>query len=177
MFVKIIVPGYSTILVTDYKTNYAIGADTYQSVGSLLTISDSNSSIRPTQGNMSVTLSGIPNTSIAEVLAQKFKGSKIEVWRVFFDADTGTQLSISGNPSGRFRGIIDNFSLEEDWVPGAEISTNKIVYTCSSSIDVLANKLNGRRTNSNDQKALYPSDVSFDRVVALRNANFNFGAP
>lgn len=177
LFVRIDVPGYAVLRMSDYTSNQVINGETYTSLGNLLGITDSTSSIRATQGNMSITISGIPNSSLAEVLNQKFKGSKVQVWRVFYDPATGTQLNISGNPAGRFQGIIDNWSLEEDYTPGSHIVTNKIIFTCSSSVDVMVNKVNGRRTNSQDQKALYPTDLCFDRVVALRNSNFNFGAP
>ena len=177
LFCRIDVPGYAVLRMSDYKTTQIINGETYTALGQLLGVADSTSSIRATQGNMSITISGIPDSSIAEVLAQKFKGSAVQVWRVFYDATTGTQLAIAGNPAGRFQGIIDNWSLEEDYEPGSRDVTNKIIFTCSSSVDVLVNKVSGRRTNSNDQKSLYPSDTCFDRVVALTNSNFNFGAP
>jgi len=40
----------------------------------------------------------------------------------------------------------------------------------------LSNKVSGRRTNPIDQKELYPTDPSMDRVVSLASSNFNFGA-
>lgn len=177
LFVRIDVPGYAVLRFSDYKTTQTINGETYAALGQLVGITDSTSSIKATQGNMSITISGIPDSSIAEVLAQKFKGSAVQVWRVLYDAATGTQLAISGNPAGRFQGIVDNWSLEEDYEPGSTDVSNKIIFTCSSSVDVMVNKVNGRRTNSQDQKALYPGDLCFDRVVALRNSNFNFGAP
>jgi hypothetical protein len=177
LFVRIDVPGYAVLRFSDYKTTQTINGESYAALGQLVGITDSTSSIKATQGNMSITISGIPDSSIAEVLAQKFKGSAVQVWRVFYDAETGTQLAIAGNPAGRFQGIIDNWSLEEDYTPGTTDVSNKILFTCSSSVDVLVNKIGGRRTNSNDQKALYPSDLCFDRVTVLMNSSFDFGVP
>ena len=177
MFVRIDVPDYEVLHFSDYYLPQVINGETYQPLGQLLGITDTTSSIRATQGNMSISISGIPNSALAEVLSIKLKGSRVQVWRVFFDAATGAQLAIPGNPAGRFQGIVSNFSLEEDLDVAAATQTNKILMTCSSTVDVLNNKISGRRTNERDQKALYPLDKSFDRVVALRNSNFNFGAP
>lgn len=177
MFVRIDVPDYEVLHFSDYYQEQVINGETYQPLGQLLGITDTTSSIRATQGNMSITISGIPDSAIAEVLSIKLKGSQVQVWRVFFDAATGEQLAIAGNPAGRFQGIVSNFALEEDVDMSARTQTNTILMTCSSTVDVLNNKISGRRTNERDQKALYPLDKSFDRVVALRNSNFNFGAP
>lgn len=177
MFCRVDVPGYAVLRFSNYKTNQTINGEVYTALGQLLSVADSESNIRATQGNMSIAISGIPNTSIAEVLEQKFKGSNVQVWRVFFDAATGTQLNIPGNPAGRFQGIINNWALEEDYQSGSSDISNRIIFTCSSTVDVLINKTSGRRTNSNDQRALYPTDNCFDRVIALNNSNFNFGAP
>jgi hypothetical protein len=177
MFVRIDVPDYQVLRFSDYYQSQTINGEIYQPLGQLLAITDTTSSIRATQGNMSISISGIPNSSIAEVLSIKLKGSPIQVWRVFFDAATGTQLAISGNPAGRFQGIVSNFSLEEEIDMMSRTQSNKILMTCSSAVDVLNNKVSGRRTNERDEKSLYSTDKSFDRVVALRNSNFNFGAP
>lgn len=177
MFVRIDVPDYQVLRFSDYYQAQVINGETYQPLGQLLGITDTTSSIRATQGNMSLSISGIPNSSIAEVLSIKLKGSAVQVWRVFFDAATGTQLAIAGNPAGRFQGIVSNYSLEEEIDMMSRTQTNKILMTCSSTVDVLNNKISGRRTNERDEKSLYATDKSFDRVVALRNSNFNFGAP
>lgn len=176
MFCRIDVPDYDTLLFSNYNIPITIGSDTYVNLGTLLNVTDSSSDIRATGGTLTVTISGIPNTSLAEVLNQKFKGSRIQVWRVFFDANTKQMLSIAGNPAGRFQGIITNWSLDEDWTPGSTASKNMISFTCSSQVDILSSKVVGRKTNSNDQKRWYPTDVSMDRVSVIANSNFNFGA-
>ena len=139
-------------------------------------ITETSSDIRATSGNMTVTISGIPNSSLSEVMAQQFKGSKIQVWRVFFNAQTGQQLNITGNPAGRYQGIITNWSLEEDWNSSTQTASNRIAFVCSSMVDVVNNKIAGRKTTGNDQKRYFPTDVSMDRVTALKNSNYNFGA-
>jgi hypothetical protein len=96
---------------------------------------------------------------------------------MLFDATTGTQLAITGNPVGRFFGLVNNYSLQEDYDVTARTSSNTIVIVCSSAVEILNNKLAGRRTNPIDQKSFYPSDLSMDRVPKLVGANYQFGAP
>jgi hypothetical protein len=176
LFCRVDVSGYAVLRFSNYNIPVTINGESYTNLGTLLAVSDSSSDIRATSGTLTVTISGIPNTSIAEVLTQTFKGSDIQVWRVFFDAQTKQVLNITGNPAGRFQGTITNFSLEEDWQQGATTTTNRIAFTCSSRIDILSNKVAGRKTNSRDMKAWYPTDTSMDRVSVLAKSNYNFGA-
>jgi hypothetical protein len=170
------VPDYAVLRFSNYNIPVTINGESYTNLGTLLGVGDVSSDIRAAAGTLSVSITGIPNTSIAEVLSQTFKGSAIQIWRVFFDTQTKQVLNITGNPAGRFQGVITNFSLEEDWSQGATTTTNRITFTCSSSIDILSNKVAGRKTNSNDMKAWYPSDLSMDRVTTLAKSNYNFGA-
>jgi hypothetical protein len=177
LFVRVDVPGYDVLRFSNYNKPVTINGESYVGMGSLLAISDSSSDLRAASGSLTITLSGIPNSSISEILSYKFKGSKIQVWRVFFDTVTGQQLEIEGNPAGRFQGVISNFGLDEDWQMGATVTSNRISFVCASTVDVLSNKVTGRRTNPTDQKKYYATDVSMDRVLALADSNFNFGAP
>jgi hypothetical protein len=176
MFCRIDVPDYDVLLFSNYNIPVSINGESYVNLGTLLGITDSTSDLRATSGTLTITISGIPNSSISEVLAQRFKGSKIQVWRVFFDANTKQILGIDGNPAGRFQGIVTNWSLAEDWTPGSPTTSNKIDFTCSSTVDVLSNKVAGRKTNSKDQKKYFPNDLSMDRVSIITKSNFNFGA-
>ena len=163
-----------TFTFSQYSVPVTIQGDVYQPLGQLLTISDSSSQLRVTGGEVTVGISGIPNSSIAEFVNSKIRGSSIQIYRVFFDAVTRQQLNITGNPVGRFQGIVNNYSLEE--TRSGPQASNTILLTCASTVDVLNNKISGRRTNPVDQKAAYPGDTSFDRVPNLANSNFNFGA-
>lgn len=176
MFCRIDVPGYEVLRFSNYNIPVTIDGESYTNLGTLMGITETSSDIRSTGGTVSITISGIPNTSIAEVMAQQFKGSRIEVYRVFFDATTKVQLDIPGNPAGRFQGMITNWSLEEDWEPGTTTTSNRIMFVCSSTVDILNNKISGRKTNGNDQKRFFPDDLSMDRVAKLAKSNFNFGA-
>ena len=174
LFVRIDVPEYEVLTFSNYNRPLTIGDTTYTGLGSLMGITDTSSELRVSGGELTITLSGIANTNISDILTYRFKGSSVQVIRGIFDPATGQLLSIAGNPTGKFQGIVNNYSLNEEW-SGAD-ATNTISLMCTSTIGVLSNKLSGRRTNPIDQKALYPTDVSMDRVPNLANSNYNFGA-
>jgi len=166
-----------TLLFSDSRSNITIGGETYLPLGNLMGITTTTSEIRASGDQLTITISGIPDTSIAEIVNSRFKGSSVKVYRMLFDAVTGTQLAISGNPVGRFFGIVNNYSLQEEYDVATRVSSNTIVIVCSSTVKMLSNKVSGRRTNPSDQKQFYPSDLSMDRVPKLIGANYQFGAP
>ncbi len=177
LFVKIVVPDYSTLLFSDYSREITIAGDTYAGLGKLVAITNSQSEIRASGNQLTITMVGIQDVDIPAIIASKLKGSSVEVRRAFFDASTGAILNIAGNPAGRFFGIVNNYSLDEDFAMGADTTMNTISIICTSSVEILNNKYSGRRTNPIDQKMLFPNDKSMDRVPALAKSNFNFGAP
>lgn len=169
-------PSSQILKFSDYKSPVTINGETYLPLGTLASITSTSSELRVSGGQVTIAVSGIPNSSIAEIVNSRIKGSPVKIYRVFFNPATGQQLNIAGNPVGRFFGIVNNYSLQEEYNTDDRSSTNTIVMTCSSYVDVLGNKVSGRRTNPQDQKYLYPTDLSMDRVPNLAGANFNFGA-
>ena len=176
LFVRIDVPGFEVLKFSNFNRAYTIDGESYTALGTLLSISDSQSELRTTPGELSIVISGIPNTIIGNFLNQKIRGSYVEAYRVLFDTNSQA-LAIAGNPTGRFQGIVDNFSIEEEFDSAATAASSTILITCNSTVELLSNKTSGRRTNPIDQKALYPSDLSMDRVLKLSKANLNWGAP
>lgn len=162
---------------SDLNVSKTINSETYLGAGNLMSISSTNSDISASGSELTITLSGIPNTSIAEIINSKIKGSSVIVYRGLFDSTTGNLLSIAGNPLGRFNGFVNNYSLNEEYDNNTRTSSNTLVLTCSSSVSILSNKVAGRRTNPRSQKSFYASDLSMDRVPNLVNAYFDFGAP
>jgi hypothetical protein len=168
----------STVLrFCDKLTPTTINSEVYVGVGNLMNISSTGSELRVSGGELTITLSGIPNSSIYEIVNSRIKGCPISVYRALFNSTTGALLAIAGNPIGRYRGYINNYSLNEDFDSQNRSSSNTLVLTCNSSVDVLNNKISGRKTNPTIQKAFYPGDLCFDRVTTLENTTFNFGAP
>jgi len=174
LFVEINSPT-GVIRISDRLGNYSLNGNTFTGLGSFLGITSTNSEIRVSGSEVTVSLSGIPNSEIANVLNSKFKSSTITIYRVFFDATTGVILSGIQNTYIKFKGYVNNFSLQEEYDNETLTSSNTILLICSSYIDTMSRKISGRRTNSEMQKKFYPTDVSMDRVPALENITFDFG--
>jgi hypothetical protein len=184
LFVKITVANYR-VLATDtpvteiltfseYSVPVTINSQVYQPLGGLLSVSDSASELRTSPGTMSFAISGIPNTSLTQIVNSQFKGSPVEIWRMVFDPVTRQPLSIAGNPVGRFFGVIDNYTIEEDWSTDSAVS--RVVFTATSLTELMSSRIAGRRTNPTDQARWYPSDRSMDRVPTLANSSWIWGA-
>ena len=174
LFVEIDVPVLGALRLSDYIYEDTIGGNAFVPLGRLLSISSGSNDIRSTPGELTISLSGIPNVNIAEFTNNRVKGSAIEVWRKFYNATT---LAAIGSEIGRYKGLVTNFGIEEDYDIAGASSTVTIIVTASSTQQVIQNKVSGRRTNPADQNALYPSDLSFDRVLKLSKSNLNWGAP
>lgn len=181
LFVKITIYNSTgvqeVVRLSDYPTAITISGENYTGLGQLLSITESSMDIRATPFEVSVAISGIPTSNINLVLNNKIKGSDVQVLRGIFNPNTLQLLAIAGNPAGRFNGIVNNYQISETYQQGSKDGTCTVTLVCASTIGVLERKISGRATNPEVQKTLYPTDLSMDRVPALQNANFNFGAP
>jgi hypothetical protein len=176
LFCRIDVPDYDVLRFSNLNRSFTIDGEAYTALGQLLGVGSTSSEISAKGESVTVAVSGIPNSSIAEIDSIRLKGSSVQIYRAFFDPTTGQLLALDANPTGRFQGIVNNYSLEEDYPQTGGTATNTIQITCTNSVDLLDKKIAGRRTNPKDQKYFYPGDLSMDRVSVLANSNFNFGA-
>ena len=158
----------------------------FYGLGQLLSITSSASEIRPSSNDVTVTLSGLTNSALQEFVYSKIKGSQVKIWRGFPAFTTGSDINfvipagfpggVDPNPMLRFQGFVNNIQFEEQWDTDSRTSSNTIILNCSSTVDILQNKISGRRTNPESHKKFYSSDVSMDRVPNLETAFFDFGA-
>lgn len=176
-FVKLAIPNYATLLFSDDTKPRTIAGDTYTNIGQLLYISESKSEIRALEQEISLGISGIPPGSVAEILNNNPKGGTIEIRQAFFNPATDTLINIAGNPLIKFKGLVSNYNMSEEWDNAGKISSFTIVLSCTSLISNIMEKINGRRTNDADQQSLYPGDLSMSRVSTITNAQFQFGKP
>lgn len=177
LFVRLDIPDYAVLRFSDFNQSYTIDGENYTNIGQLLSVTPSASEIRATESEMTVVISGIPAGAVSEILNNNPKGSEIIVRRAFFNASTGALLPVAGNPAIKFKGLVANYGMNEEWDNTAKTSTFSISLICQSVVGVLKNKINGRRTNPYDQTLLYPGDLSMSRVPTISNSNFQFGAP
>jgi hypothetical protein len=176
LFVKINLAYTDTLLLfSDNRSTIALGDDVYVGLGELMGVTSSTSDIKNTDSQVTVSIAGIPNTSLQEILNSRIKGSRVNIYRVFFDAATEEPLAITGNPAGRFTGFVNNYSLSEELDAVARTGTNVISLECTGLMGILGNTTKGRRTNPEDQQFWSPGDKSMDRVPGLVGAYWNFG--
>lgn len=168
-------PTTTTLLFSDRLVTTTVAGQTYTGLGQLVAISSSNSDIRATNNEVSISISGIPDASMSAIVNSKIKGSPVTIYRAIFNSSTSQILSISGNPAIRFKGYVNNIGYEEEYDVDNRTGTNTVVFICNNIVDVFENKIAGRRTNPSSQKKFYPSDLSFDKIPNLENTRFDFG--
>jgi CBS domain-containing protein len=172
LFVRLVIPGYSTLTFSDYHRNYTISGTNYTGLGQLLAVGNTEDSLRAAPSELSISISGIPSTNVTDIINNRIKGSECQVFRGFFDVNTGELLSIAGNPAGKFQGVVSNYDIADDLDMGSDTGTVTLTLTVTSVVELLQNKINGRRTNTQD----FPNG-DMARVLPLQKSNFNFGAP
>lgn len=158
---------------TDHYRAYTINEEEYSPVGRFLKVTASKSELRASANTVTITLAGIPATSITEMIYSRLKSAQVRIYRGFFDVSTN---AIIGDPIGRFRGFVNNYSISEEYDIDTRKATNTMVIDCGSSVDILNKKISGRKTNPQSMKRYYPTDISMDKVPNLENASFDFGS-
>lgn len=176
-FVKIVIDGSPTILLNDGTVSYTIGADTYSNINQLLYVGESSSEIGTLEQQLTVGIFGVLSTTVNDIITTDLKGSLIEVRQGFYNPQTGVLLAIGGNPLTKFKGLITNYSITEQWDNATKTSNWLVVLQCNSLVTTILEKVSGRRTNDADQQILYPGDLSMSRVSTITRAQFQFGKP
>lgn len=180
--VRLDIPSYGVLRLSTYHRAINITEPDglvyqYDPAGVLMSISEGVSELRASSVETSIGLTGIPIQYAVTVQAQRIKGSRIDVYRVFTDPVTDAVLAIAGNPVFMFRGIVSNYGFSETFNEFSDESTLTVNLSCTSLVDMLNTKIQGRRTNSESMRQFYPSDTSFDRVTDLIGRPFDFGGP
>jgi len=164
----------TTYYISSAYKPFTYNTNTYTELGSFLSISEFPEDIRTTNGDISLTLSGIPSEQnyLSLILTEPIKGGNVTVYRGFYDLTTH-ELDTS-EVYQRFKGVITNFAIQEDFTAGVEL-TNSVTVTCASINTLLQNRISGQRTNPDDRARLFPNDQVFARVPELYNISFDFG--
>ena len=158
---------------SDYDSNVTINGEVYAPIGELMNISPSTSELRPSSNTITVSISGVPTNNINEIVYSKIKGAPIRVYRGYFTI-AGAQI---GSFEGRFFGTVNNYSIQEEYDVETRTASSLVLLECASTVDLLTQKLSGRKTNPQSQQRFYPTDTSMDRVPTLKGKKFDFGAP
>lgn len=157
--------------ITEFDGNTHV----YTPNGTLLNVSQITQDTKSSQGDVTITLSGLNNDYIPDIIDNPIKGAPVEIRRAFFDITTGNIIVSADNPVVEFTGIVNNFNFDEGWTEGSQSVTTTASLVCSSFMSVLARKVAGRRTNQAEQDYWYPGDNSMNRVGVIADAIFDFG--
>ena len=149
-------------------------SNSYTELGAFLSASNMTEDIKTTNGDIGLSLTGIPSNEdyMAEILSTPIKGGEVTVYRAFFNDDYSLD---SGNVFQRFKGIITNFSIEETENILEGQLTSSITIACASINTILENKVSGQRTAPADREKYFPGDTTFKRIPELQNVQFDFG--
>ena len=174
LFCKIVLPAPAEpILMSDYYQPIFIAGDNYTALGQFLSITDTSSDLKMTNSELTIVMSGIPNSTLSDFMTLGVKGSPITVIRAVFDPHTHNLLPVAGNPAGKFKGIINTIAINEEL--NGKNQTSSISLICKSQVGMVASRVSGRQTNPASENSFYPNDRSMDRVPSLPNAKINFG--
>jgi hypothetical protein len=154
--------------------------NTYTQLGHFMSMSEIQDDLKVTNNQISISLSGIPPDDGSPnymniVLNSNLKGSRVKIYRAFFDISTG--FYVANQVYLRFSGYVSNYSLNENWDQENKSSSNAIGIQCSSIHAIMEKKFSGRRTNDGDQQRWYPGDTGMYRVKSLADTQFDFGKP
>jgi hypothetical protein len=182
----------------------SISATPFTALGQLVQVGSVQRDIKSTANETTVTLAGIDTAMLALVLNAKLKGSQIDLWHGFFDANnqlittvTSAWLNNVGSTIGwtnslfdpiawtsstggtgvykYFTGFVNSFSISEQWFEETRSYTGVVTISASSFQLVLQNRTAGRYTNDNAWQSVYPLDTSMNRVNYISSINYAFG--
>lgn len=158
---------------SDYYKEYSLAGLTFEPLGSLLNISPVQDDLRARTNDLSIEISGVPSANVTLAFNADLKGSKVRLWRGFYNLSASPYDSFTTTPELKFQGIVNNVGFTEQYKNNESSFT--ISFICTSEQSILLKQAGGRRTNPEDIRSA--PDLCFDRVNRLKNSNFNFGAP
>jgi hypothetical protein len=150
---------------------------TFSNLGMLLQLGDIPQDIKSTSDDITISLTGIDPTNVGLILSSNIKGSTVEIWRGFLDLNNQIITTPSTQFFKRYTGIINSVGISEDFNDQARTRVATCTISCTSMRKVLENRIAGLRTNQKSWQFFYPSDTSMNRVAAISNQYFDFGAP
>lgn len=177
-FVKLTVGTAGTVYTfCNAPAPITVGGITFTNLGALLNVGDVQRDMRSTSDDMTIALTGVDPANIGLILSNDIKGSLVEVWRGFFDANNQIITTPTTQFFKRYQGIINSVSITEDFNSEMRTRIATCSIACSSMRRILENRLGGVKTNQSSWQFLYPGDTSMNRVATIANTYFDFGKP
>ena len=145
-------------------------SNTYTELGAFLSVGEFQEDIKTTNGDLSLTLTGIPAGNVQTVMSEPVKGGAVTIFRAFFDDNYAVS-----NVYPRYKGVITNYNITEQVdIENGDI-TNTVGISVASINTILENRVNGQRTSPTDRNQFYSGDQTFDRVPVINGTQFDFG--
>lgn len=175
-FVRITLPT-QTVTLCNAASAITVNGISFTGLGSLLQIGEIQKNVKANSADLQVSLTGIDPTNVGLVLGSQLKGSKIEIWRGFLNANNQIITTPTQQFFKRYEGIINNVAINEDFNDQVRQRIATCVVTSASMRAVLDARVAGIKTNEQSWKQFYPNDTSMDRVAVIATTNFDFGKP
>jgi len=182
----------------------SIDALPFTGLSQLVKVGSAQRDIKSTANETTVTLVGIDTANLALVLGADIKGSQVEMWHGFFDANnqlittslvswvnnigyelnwTNTsndivqwQSSVGGTGLYQFfNGYINSFSISEQYMEEVRGYLGIVTISASSIQLILQNRTAGRYTNNPSWTFWNSADNSMNRVNYIQTINYQFG--
>jgi hypothetical protein len=144
---------------------------TFEHLGGLLQIGVQQRDIKASGFDTSIMLMGVDPDEIYRVVGRETKGSRIRIWRGFYNEN----YVLTGTPYLRFTGIVTSYNTTEEYQVLEHNNTVSLVLNCSSTKYVLENMFKGRKTNRESWRQYDNTDTSMDGIVSLTTQKFDFG--
>mgnify|MGYP000005822053 CR=1 FL=1 len=140
------------LYITTAHKQVTFNFQNYSPLGQLLKIPDIEESLSINSGTINLSLTGVDQSIISAVLAQKLINRDIDIYLGFLN----TSGDLVADPLQIFKGIIENYNASED----SNSKTSRVEVSAASHwVDF--EKTSGRRTNDADQQLLFPGDDGF----------------
>jgi len=177
-FIRIITPSATYLFSTAPVaiTVPEVDSRSFDALGVLCGIGKIQRDIKSTANQTTVTIVGLDTALLGAVLNLDFKGSKITMWKGFFD--TNNQLITTGGTGGLYQyffGFINAYNINEQWMEEARMVVGTITLSAANIQMILQNKIGGRFTNDPSWQFYYPSDTSMNRVATISTLTYPFG--
>lgn len=170
-------PVTSTYSFCNAAAPITVSGITFANLGMLLILGDIPQDIKSTSDDITISLTGIDPTNIGLILSSNIKGSTVEIWRGFLDSNNQIITSPTTQFFKRYTGIINSVGISEDFNQEARTRVATCTIACTSMRKVLESRVAGLKTNQKSWQFYYPGDTSMNRVAAISNQYFDFGAP
>ena len=158
--------------LSDAYKPFTVDTNTYTELGAFLSISNLDDNIRTTNGDVQISLSGIPSSSTGSevnylniIMTEPVKGGNVTVRRAFYDTST---WALQANVYTRFKGVITNFNIADAFNFISKENDYSVTVSVASINGVLESQISGQYTDPSSRHRFFPDDDSFNRIPNLR---------